>query len=486
MKVAFLIPPSYPQKKAPDRCFGCNFGLLPQQPVHILYPAAVLEKAGFEVEFIDCPAEKKGRRWCEDYITNGGADAFVFFTVYLAEKTDLYWEKRIRELREDAIMVFMGPEPTRVPEKYLMDGRTFIVRGEPEYTILELLKEIEGAKKYGIVQSLSWMNKGSVVNNAPRRFIEDLDKIPFPARHLIKYPDRYYNAKLKGRPATTMFASRQCWGNCHYCIPAAYNFAREIEFKSHNGCKPPMRVRSAKNIFEEFKAIKRLGYKSIAIMDDNFMGLPVDYKDRIMKICEMVKPLRMEWGCLARADQLQDEEVLKAMKDAGCVYIDIGVESFDRKTLDYVRKGLTPGDQFNAIILMKKVGIEPKVNILWGVSPYQTEEDIKWTVKILKMLDIDFVSFGVVAPHPSVDFYKIVKKNKWFATKSRDWEGIDPYAQGIIDFPGMKHQRFEELVKWSYREYYLRPSYIMKRIRKLSSPREFFEDLKIAFKLFFR
>ena len=174
------------------------------------------------------------------------------------------------------------------------------------------------------------------------------------------------------------------------------------------------------------------------------------------------------------------------MKDVGCVYVDIGVESFDKKVLDYVRKGISPGDQINAILLLKKVGIQPKLNILLGASPFQNIKDIRWTLKVLKMLDIDFVSFGIVAPHPSLEFYKIVKKNKWFVTESKDWEGVDPYNQGIVDFPEMSHEELELLVKWSYRSYYLRPYYIYKRIKNLRSLRELVEDTKIAFKLFVR
>ncbi|MBN2203310.1 MAG: radical SAM protein [Candidatus Aenigmarchaeota archaeon] len=488
MKVTFLIPPAYPQSRAPERCFGCNYGLSFQQPIHILYPAAVLEKAGFDVEFIDCVVQKKSKKWLENYVENKKSDVFVFFTVYLAEKTDIYWRDRIRELNKDAIVIFMGPEPTRVPEKYLSDEKTFVVRGEPEYIILDLMNKIKKkSDNLEGINGLSFMKGKKVYNIYPRHYIDNLDKLPFPARHLIKTPYAYFNPKLSKRPTTTMFTTRQCWGQCIYCIPAAYNFAREIEWKNKCGKKPPMTERSPKNIYEEFKQVKKQGYRSVAIMDDNFMGVPTKgYKERIMKICDLIKPLKMEWGCLARADQLQDEEVLQKMRDSGCMYVDIGVESFDKKVLDYVRKGTTPGAQMNAIILLKKVGIQPKINILLGASPLQTVDDIRWTVKILKMLDIDFVSFGIVAPHPSLEFYKIVKKNKWFTTKSGDWEGIDPYNTGIVDFPEMTHEQLEYLVKWCYRVYYLRPYYIFKRLRNLKSVRELFEDAKIAFKLFFR
>lgn len=486
MKIVFLNPPTR-EGRAPDRNFGCNYGVTFQQPIHILYPAAVLEKNGFEVEFIDCPVEGKDEKWCENYIKNNNIDVFVFFTVYLAEKIDMYWAKKIREFKKDANIVFMGPEPSLNPSKFIFDDKVFVVRGEPEYTLAELVKSIEQQLSLENIQGLSWFNNGSIINNQPRHFIENLDEIPFPARHLIKAPRKYFNPKLKGRPTTTMFTSRQCWGRCIYCIPAAYNFAREIEWKKHFNKKPPVRLRSPENIYEEFKLLKEQGYKSVAIMDDNFMGLktPKD-KERIIKICQLIEPLKMEWGCLARADQLQDEEVLRWMKKAGCVYVDIGVESFNQKVLDYVQKDITVGEQFNAILLLKKVGIEPKINILLGASPLQTEEDIKWTVKILKMLDIEFVSFGVVIPHPGTEFYKTVKEQGWFATFSKDFEPVDPYVDAIVDFPDMSHERLKKLVKWCYRAHYLRVTYILKKLAKIRGFNELIENIKSAWNLFIR
>jgi radical SAM superfamily enzyme YgiQ (UPF0313 family) len=486
MKVVFLNPPAI-KGRAPDRNFGCNYGVTFQQPIHILYPAAVLEKEGYEVEFIDCPVEGKNDKWCENYIKTNDISAVIFFTVYLAEKTDIYWAKQIREFKKDVNIIFMGPEPSLNPSKFIFDDKVFVVRGEPEYTILELFRTLKTNKSFKDVLSLSWMNKGDVTDNPPRPFIDNLDEIPFPARHLIKTPRKYFNPKLRGRPTTTMFTSRQCWGRCIYCIPAAYNFTREIEWKKHFNKKPPVRLRSPENIYEEFKLLKEHGYNSVAIMDDNFMGLKTSKdKERITKICQLIQHLKMEWGCLARADQLQDEEVLKWMKKAGCVYVDIGVESFNQKVLDYVQKDTSVGEQFNAILLLKKVGIEPKINILLGASPLQTEEDIKWTVEILKMFNIEFVSFGVVIPHPGIEFYKTVKEEGWFSTSSKDFEPVDPYADATVDFPNMSHERLEKLVKWAYRAHYLRLSYILKRLTKIRSFNELIENIKSVWNLFIR
>lgn len=508
MKAIFLNPPSQPVKsRAPDRNFGCNYGVAFQEPSHILYPAAMLENAGFEVEFIDCPVEGRSPKWLENYIQNTDAQAFVFFTVYLSEDIDKYWSKRIRELKPDAYIIFMGVEPTRKPSDFIFDDKVFVVRGEPEYPMLDLFNSLTNGHNFQEIKSVTWKSDGRMVNNPPRGIVDNLDALPFPARHLLKAKDKYYNPKLTGRPSASMMTSRQCWARCTYCIPSSLTFSREIEGRRQTGgeenfqngeiasfsktMKLPMRFRSPENIYEEFKYLKENGYKAVAIMDDNFLGLvrAKKFKERILKLCELIKPLGMEWGCLARADELQDEEVLQAMKDSGCKYVDIGIESFDQRVLDYVKKDMRAEDNIKAILMCKKIGIDPKVNILLGAAPNQDEDSIKKTVEILKSLDVKNVQFGVINPHPSTPFYEKVKNEGWFkqfATESGQWKGIDTYRESIVDFPNMSHEKLEKLVKWCYRSYYLRPLYIMKRLAEVRSPRQFSEYTKTAYNLVFR
>lgn len=501
MRVLFLIPPA--GKRAPDRNFGCNYGVEFQEPSHILYSAAMLEKYGHEVEFVDCPVEKKSESWVEKKVKD--FDAIVFFTVFLSEEIDKKWARKIRNLNKNAYIIFLGPEPTRKPYEFIFDDKVFVIRGEPEFTIVDLLNRLEKNLSLHNVLGLSFgkffKNKLKIIDNPPRGIIENLDEIPFPARHLIKNPMLYFNPKLKGRPVATMFTSRQCWAQCIYCIPSAYTFAREIEGRRATGKikngkilnfsktkKPPVRFRSPENVFKEFKMLKEAGYKAVAIMDDDFLALTKlpQYKQRILKLCKLIKPLKMEWGCLARADECQDKEILKAMKDAGCKYIDLGIESFEQEDLDFVKKGLTVGDQLNAILLLKRIGIEPKINVLIGISPFQTKESIKWTVEVLKMLNVKYVSFGIVTPHPATQYYEIVRRNKWFVTKSGDWMATDPYKEGVIRLPNLSQKDMEKLVRWCYKSFYLRPSYILKTLLQVKSIRELLEILRVMWNLIFR
>ena len=94
-----------------------------------------------------------------------------------------------------------------------------------------------------------------------------------------------------------MISSRGCAYNCYYCVPNSLDFAREIEFKRYDPMrkKPPVRMRSAKNIIEEIKMLHSQGFNSISFLDDQFVW----NKERIIKICDGIKDLNMEWSCLA-------------------------------------------------------------------------------------------------------------------------------------------------------------------------------------------
>lgn len=481
MKITILMPPAL-KGKAPERIFGCNYGLFYQPNIFILYSAAVLEKNNHKVKVLDCPVEKISWRKLENILKEDNSNLYVFYTVFLSEEIDKYAHKLIRKLRGNIPIVFIGPEPTSRPKDFLLDKNTFVIRGEADYALLELVNELEKNKNFKKIKGLSWKHDKKIIHNPQRPILtnKELDKLPFPARHLIK-KELYYNPKLRGRPSTVMLTSRGCWGRCIYCIPCSYMFAREIENKRFSGLKPKVGLRSPENIIKEFKLLKRQGYKAVAIIDDNF----INGEERTIKICKGIKNLGIEWGCLARPDTLQNEDMIKAMAEAGCVYIDIGAESFDQKVLDFVHKDLKVGDIFNAIFLLKKHGIEPKVNILFGTSPYETEESIKWTVKMLKELDIEWVSFDVTIPHPNTEFYKFVKRKKWFGTKSGDYEPVDPLRSATVNFPNLSHKKLEELVKWAYREYYLRPKYVWKRLLKIKNVQELKELIRTAWRLFF-
>jgi len=474
MKVTFLIPPSLDGKPVAERIFGCNYGIYTQQNIFILYPATVLKEKGYDVCVKDCPIEKVNKEEFIRYIKKDNSDVYVFYTVFLSKTTDIAARNVINKIKGNSKFIFMGTEPTCNPADFVTDS-SIVVRGEPEDTIEELCRVIHLNGDLSAVKGISYMKDGRVIDNEKRPLIDNLDLLPFPERSLLKAAN-YHNPKLGLTPFTTMISSRGCAYSCYYCVPNSLDFARELEFKKHDPMvrKPPVRMRSAKNVVEEIRLLHRQGFRSISFLDDQFIW----NNRRIVEICDGIKDLRLEWSCLARADHLEDESMIKAMAEAGCKYIDIGIESFNQEILDYIKKGLKVESVYRAVKLLKKYGVETELNILIGSCPLETKDTIRYTIEESMKLDVDYTLFSICTPFPHTTFNEIAKKNKWMVTE--DYVPIDPIRQSLISYPHLTKDEMEEIIRKAYLKFYFRPLYILRRLRRVRGVRDFLNKFKTA------
>jgi len=474
MKVTFLTPPPLDGKPAAERIFGCNYGIYPTPNIFVLTLASILKGIGYVVEVRDFPADGLSQGDFHRYLQETDSDIFFFYTVFLSKSTDLLARSLIREHRSAARFIFLSTEPTGCPEEFVAND-TVVIRGEPEETVREVVPAlVAGADLSGIL-GISWFDQMTVRHNPPRPLIENLDVLPFPDRSLVD-KTRYYNPKLSRRPYTAVMTSRGCSYQCYYCVPNSLAFAREIENKHFSGRlnKPPVRVRSAHSVLEEIRLIKQQGYRSFFILDDQFLwDVP-----RTMEIMEGLKGLDMEWCCLARANHLLNEEVVRAMAEAGCAFIAIGVESFTQEILDYIRKDIKVEMIYHAVANLKKYGIEPELNILLGSCPLETEETIEHTLNEVIRLDVDYVLISVCTPFPHTDFNKLASAEGWMIAP--EYRAIDPIRQSFISYPHLTGDQLEKIAKRAYRRFYFRPKYIWKKLRKVNSLTDLCDKAKAA------
>jgi len=355
-----------------------------------------------------------------------------------------------------------------------VDENSYVARGEPEYTMLELVKALEAKSNINGIKSVSFRASDEIIHNANREPIEDLDSLPFPARHLLEERDVYYNPKLGMRPFTAVCTSRGCSYRCIYCVPSSLSFSRELEYKHHLGKKPPVRKRSPENIIEEFKLLKSQGYKAVNVQDDQFVW----GEERTVKICEGIRNLDIVWGCSARSDHLT-EPIVKAMAEAHCKFIDLGVESFNQEILDYVKKDIDVKKNEEAIALVKKYGINAKINIMFGASPLETMDTIKRNMEEVKRLKVDQVMYNIANPFPGTDFYKIAKENKLFVYG--DYKPVNVAKEANIAYPHLGKTDLEKAVRRANFEFFLTPRFILKNVRRLGS----LDSLKAMFRKLF-
>ncbi|NQU73928.1 MAG: radical SAM protein [Candidatus Omnitrophica bacterium] len=470
MKVTFIDPPDFLNKKNIERVFGCTYSLYPIPNIFSLTMAAVLEKEGFRVNYIDMANEGWRLNRFREFLKTDDSNAYCFHSVNLSKTSDLRAASEIKDIKKDVFIIFTGPAPTYFPEDFLKDKNSFAIRGESEFSLLELMRCLKQGKGLSKIDGLSFIQDNSVINNPPGALADDLDRLPFPARHLLK-KDLYCNPKLPKRPFTAMQTSRNCPYQCIFCVPNSYNFARELEYRKHNqNRKPPVRVRSAENVIEEFKILKKEGYKSISIIDDQFLW----DEARTLNICHGVRGLGIEWGCLARADHIT-EKTAQAMAEAHCRYVDMGVESFDQAILNDIGKNLKIEKVYEAVDILKRHKILVKINLILGASPLQTEGKIKDDIQKAKNLGVDSVMFSIAAPFPGTGFYQRAKANNWFVDGYYHPESVQKSA--IIEYPGLSSKNLSRIIKMANLSFFFNPRFIIKNLWRLAYPRNVYYSL---------
>ncbi|MDE7403049.1 MAG: B12-binding domain-containing radical SAM protein, partial [Muribaculaceae bacterium] len=370
MRITFLVPPCYDHSQPAERSAGCTRVVYPMPNIYELTVAACLrDGAGHDVRYEDFVFKGKNISQFKKFIESDNSEAYLIWTVNLSIESDLMAIADIRSYHPETPIILMGPGATFFTSKCLVDPYIFIVRGEPDETVIELISALEQQQPITEIAGISYLENGKIVNNRPRKLIQNLDSLPFPARDLVK-DQKYHNPKLKTGPYTTMFTSRNCPYQCIYCVPSSLSFAREIEFgKEHQGRKPTIGFRSLESVEKEVAQLAAEGYKAIGFMDDNFIW----NEERTRGLCDILKKYNMAWGCEARVDAIT-EPIAKMLGESGCRYVDLGVESFNQEILDYVKKGIKIEDIHNAVKLLKKYNVPVKLNILIGSSPLETPE----------------------------------------------------------------------------------------------------------------
>jgi anaerobic magnesium-protoporphyrin IX monomethyl ester cyclase len=461
MKVTFLIPPVLDNTQDVDRCFGCNYSIYFLPLLAMLYPATMLRRDGHRVAVRDFAAEKNGQQRFREFVAADDSDLYCFYTVFLSEKTDLLARDAIRAARPSARFLFYGPQPTWDAGVFRNSDDTSVVRGEPEFLVQRVVQALEAGEDPAAIET------GDAI-------IQDLDSLPLPDRTLLDHRP-YKNPKLHSKPHTAMLTSRGCYAQCWYCVPNSLSYARELEYKRRHGVKPPVRMHSPERVVEEFREAAKLGFRSVSVIDDQFLW---DEK-RTLAICEGIADLGLEWSCLARADRVT-ERAAAAMARAGCVYVDLGVESFDQKVLDAVKKGIQVEENEKAVRILKRAGIAVELNVLIGATPEDSEESIRRTLDELERLDVDYALFSIANPFPGTGFYAAAKANGWLVYG--DYVPVDPSKNAIISYPHLPKERLEQIVARAYRRHYLRPKALWRELRRIRSLSDFREKVATGLK----
>lgn len=410
-------------------------------PLGIAYIAAVLEKNGIEVRIIDAPALNMDFETISSEIKRFAPDIVALTAVTPTIKSALKTAEISKKTSPNTLVVLGGYHSTFTYQDLLKNEYIdLVILGEGEYTMLELVQAVEKGQDLSKVPGLAFKN----FKTPPRPIIEDLDKVPFPARHLLPMNDyKIMNMKL---PVGTIVSGRGCPYHCSFCASSAMH-----------GHK--LRLRSAENVLDEMEhLVEDHDAEMIAFMDDTFTL----NKKRVYDICDGIKERKLDtyWGCTTRVDTLS-EDVLKYMKDAGCITLFLGVESADQQNLDNLNKNITVKKIKKTFELTKKYGVRTIASVMLGM-PGDSRKNIEYTIKFVKDLDPNYAIFSLATPYPGTDFYlKSVKEN---LIKINDWSKYT-LLNPVLETVDCSLQELKKLQKRAFREFYVRPIYLIKQSR---------------------
>jgi len=348
-----------------------------EMPLGIAYIASELEKHGHRVSIRDYEVESFESGQFQNELNTLKPDVVgVSFrsSSYASAKTAC---SIVKETTRSIKVVLGGHHATAFPEDTLMDiPADFVVRGEGEYVMAGLLDAISSDAKLADVPNITYRYDGEIVENVLKDTVTDLDRLSFPAWHLLPI-DKYVTGSI--------ITSRGCPFSCIYCDKGVST--RKVRF------------RSPENIYREIMAFEERYKKGRVYFVDDYFFLN---KKRLSELLDLIingEHLRFRWYCQARVDGI-DSEILERAKKSGCDMIIYGVETGDQEELEYINKKATLEEAEQAVKLSKREGIKTRANFMIGF-PISTHESISNSIRFAKRIDADLYRFFIVSPLPN-------------------------------------------------------------------------------------
>jgi len=377
-------------------------------PLGLGYIAAVLENSGFKVSIVDLTFSKSFV-YLEKELANSNPK-LIGISCQTTFAEDAFKATEVcKKVVPDVPVAIGGPHPTILPEQTLKESKAdIIVKGEGEYTFREIAECIVNSKKsLSEIPGLVFLENSKVIDTGERQHIENLDEIPFPARHL--FDKRYFEY-----PEITVIASRGCPFNCTFCQPTLRKlFGNKV------------RLRSPQNVIAEIKyIIKSYGNKTVRFHDDTFTW----DKNWVKEFCGLIEKenLRFEWDCKTRVDVV-NRELIRYLKKAGCKRVDLGVESGSQRILDDVLNKKTTIDQIKtAFKICREEGMSTLAYLMVG-NPTEEPEDLLQTINLMEEIKSDGVHVSICTPFPGTKLFNLAMERGQITAKS--WRDYDFYSK---------------------------------------------------------
>lgn len=405
MKILLLNPPALDQIK-----YGKKILLSPCPGTGLSYLYSYLKKNNYNCKIYDFYFDTW--EYINKVLTKENADIIGITCLTEGRYNAFKLLSLIRQIKKDTIVIFGGHHSTYMYEQLLENFNIdYIILGEGERKLINLIRAIEGTIPLESVEGIAYKKDGTIIINTPKKsdFIDNLDELPFPfSEHQLeifkKYPylkdirpeqvknlspEIYKNGKI-----VSIVTSRGCPYNCQFCSSTLF-WGKKWRF------------RSAENVVDEIEFYyHKFGFRYFNFADDAFTIIP----KRAIKICKEIikRDLNIYFDCTTRADRITDDLVIW-LKKAGCLFVAIGVESGSKKILRTINKNESPKQVIKAFSILKRKNLNAYPLLMVG-NPRETDETIKKTISLLKIIKPYQLTISLTMVFPGSDLYKLTKK----------------------------------------------------------------------------
>jgi radical SAM superfamily enzyme YgiQ (UPF0313 family) len=362
-----------------------------QPPLGILYLAAVAEAKGHEVRVIDADVENYDTRSLTAEILNQDYDVVGITATSPIFHKAVALGKSLKSRDYRGIIVIGGEHLNIFKTKAFFDCFDFGFFGESDTSFTHFLDLLaQRSCDYSAMTGFIYRQNGTVFETKPSERIADLDKLQFPAMHLLKH-DAYQMtfARFKPRLYLPIMATRGCPFKCVFCSEPLTN--------------PYVRFRSAKNIVDEIeKEYRELGISHFFFLDSNLTLK----RSQIEGVCYEIlqRKLKITFEGWTRAN-LVDKELLRLLREAGLIRMSYGLESGSPEVLKIIRKEVPHEDMLKAFRWTDELGIEPACSVMLGL-PGETKKSVHQTIDFVKKIpQILYSNFSIANPYPGTEMY---------------------------------------------------------------------------------
>lgn len=411
-------------------------------PLNLMYLASSLEEASIPVKIFDDDLYQLGAGTITKIVSKIDPDVVGITATTATIKNSLNYLEIIKKEFPNILTVIGGPHPTFMPNEVLNEEYLdLVVMGEGEETLVDVVNHYvkNENKDFANVKGVVYKDNKRIIATDPRPLIENLDNLPFPARHLVPFKSYKLSNQAGG-----MITSRGCVFSCNYCSSSLIMGKK-------------FRTRSPGNVVDELEElVYKYGLKDIAFLDDIFML----NKKRAELIANEIKDRNLDVNFVASSRvNMVDKTLLESLKSSGMQTLYCGVESGSQRVLDLMGKGITLEQVNNAFKIAKEVGVDIVGSFILGY-PGETVKEMDETIDFSIKLNPDYSQYSILTPFPGTPIYSMLKEKNLLDTE--DWD-MYTVLTSVINYEklGLSKKLVERKLTKAYLKFYTRPKYIL-------------------------